>query len=61
MDRKVQHHQHHEKEREHKKQEHKQHEHEQEKSTLPVHPVWLCVIGVALIAAAVLVWTFLLP
>jgi hypothetical protein len=60
MDHKEQHHQHHQKEREEEKKQHKAHERAQGKNRLPVHPLWLCV-GVLLILAAVLVWTFLLP
>jgi cytoskeletal protein RodZ len=60
MDHKEQHHQKHQKEREHEKKEHKQHEHQQEKSALPFHPLWLVVLGVVLVGAALLVWTFVL-
>jgi len=61
MDHKEQHHQQHQKEREHKK--HEQHLHEQaqeSKSSLPVHPKWLFVVGFALIVVALLVWTFII-
>jgi hypothetical protein len=61
MDHHEQHHQHHQKEREHKKQEQKEYERQQEKKLLPVHPAWLLGLGVVLILAAVLIWTFLLP
>ena len=60
MDHKEQHHQHHEKEREREKKEHQAHERAQEKSSLPFHPAWLVALGVGLVLAAVLVWTFLL-
>lgn len=59
MDHKAQHHQHHEKEREHKKKEHAEHERRAAKNLLPVHPLWLFVVGVVLVGVAVLVWTFI--
>lgn len=61
MDHKEQHHQHHEKEREEKKKEKKEHEHQQEKKDfLPFHPAWLVGVGIVLVLAATLVWTFLI-
>ena len=58
MDHKEQHHEHHRHEREEHKKEQKLHEREQEKkSSLPVHPLWLLVVGVVLTLGAVLVWT----
>jgi hypothetical protein len=60
MDHKEEHHQHHRKEREHEKKEKKEYEHQQEKSMLPFHPAWLVALGIALVVAAVLVWTFIL-
>jgi hypothetical protein len=60
MDHQEQHHEHHRKERELEKKEKKEHEHAQEKSALPIHPTWLLVLGIGLILAAVLVWTFVL-
>lgn len=59
MDHKEQHHQHHRAEREEKKKEHKEHERQEEKNALPVHPAWLLALGIALIAVAMLVWTFI--
>jgi hypothetical protein len=61
MDHHEQHHLHHQKEREHKKHEQKEYEHRQEKKLLPVHPAWLLGLGIVLILAAVLIWTFLWP
>jgi Ca2+/H+ antiporter len=58
MDHQEKHHEHHQKEREEKKKEQKQHEHQQEKSTLPFHPAWLVVVGVAAVIAALTIWTF---
>jgi quinol-cytochrome oxidoreductase complex cytochrome b subunit len=60
MDHKEQHHQHHQHEREEKKKEQKEYEHAQEKNLLPFHPAWLFGVGVALVVAALLIWTFLL-
>ena len=57
MDHQDQHHEHHRKEREEKKQEHKEYEHQLEKKLVPFHPAWFAVLGIALIAVAVLVWT----
>jgi cytoskeletal protein RodZ len=62
MDHHEQHHQHHQKEREEKKKHHKEHERQEGKRTpLPIHPKWLLALAVALILAAVLIWTFLIP
>jgi hypothetical protein len=59
MDHKEQHHEHHRHEREEHKKEKKEHEHQQEKkSGLPVHPLWLLVLGIILMLGVVLVWTF---
>jgi quinol-cytochrome oxidoreductase complex cytochrome b subunit len=60
MDHHEQHHLHHQKEREEKKKEQKEYERKQEKNLLPFHPVWLVGLGIVLVVAAVLVWTFLL-
>ena len=60
MDHHEQHHQHHQKEREQEKKEKKAHGHEQEVKGPPIHPAWLFGIGLVLVVAAVLVWTFLL-
>jgi hypothetical protein len=60
MDRKEQHHLKHVKEREHEKKEHHKHEREAEKTWLPFHPAWLCVLGAVLVLAAMLIWTFFL-
>jgi len=58
MDHHQQHHQHHEKEREHKKKLEKEHEHQQEQELRSIHPAWFVAVGVVLIAAVILVWTF---
>lgn len=58
MDHKEQRHEHHEKEREEHKKKQKQHEQEEMKSTLPFHPAWLVVLGIAMVLIAVLIWTF---
>jgi hypothetical protein len=58
MDHKEQRHQHHEKEREERKKKEKMREQEESKSALPFHPAWLVVLGVAMVLAAVLIWTF---
>jgi cytoskeletal protein RodZ len=59
MDHKEQHHQHHEKERE----EHKREERDFEKRELagpwPFRPHWLVVVGIIVILAAVVIWTFI--
>jgi hypothetical protein len=60
MDHKEQHHQKHLKEREHEKKEQKKYEQRQEKDFLPFHPAWLVALGVVLVLATVLIWTFLL-
>ncbi len=61
MDHKEQHHQHHEKQREEKKKEEHRHELQQEKKPgIQVHPLWFAVIGLVLVVAAVLVWTFII-
>jgi quinol-cytochrome oxidoreductase complex cytochrome b subunit len=60
VDHKEQHHQKHVHEREEEKKEQKEHEREDDKSWLPFHPAWLVGIGVVLVVAAVLIWTFLL-
>jgi hypothetical protein len=64
MDHHEQHHQHHKKEREEELRHRKAHEHDHEqgkKVPYPIHPKWLLVLAFALILAAVLVWTFLIP
>lgn len=58
MDHHEQHHQKHEKEREHKKHEQKLHEQAASRKLRSLHPAWFVVIGVVVILAAVLVWTF---
>jgi hypothetical protein len=58
MDHHEQHHLHHEKEREHRKKIQKEHERQQEKNMLPIHPLWLLVIGIVLVLVAVLIWSF---
>jgi hypothetical protein len=61
MNHQERHHEHHRKEREEHKKEQKEHDRKQEKSGLPIHPAWLFGVAVAMILAAVLVWTFLVP
>jgi hypothetical protein len=58
MDHREQHRQHKEKEREDKKKHEKAFEEKSEKGRLPIHPAWIVVVGVALTAIAVYVWTF---
>jgi hypothetical protein len=60
MDHKEEHHLHHRRERELQKKEKKAYEHEQEKNLLPFHPAWLVGLGIVLVIAALLVWTFFL-
>jgi hypothetical protein len=60
MNHQEQHHEHHRKEREEKKKEQKLHEEQEMKSSLPFHPVWLVVVGVVLVAAALAIWTYAL-
>ncbi len=61
MDHKEQHHQKHVKEREEKKKEaklhHEQHEKEAAESS-GLHPAWFAAVGVLLMIAVILVWTF---
>jgi hypothetical protein len=58
MDHKDQHHEQHRKEREEHKKEQKQYEGYEEKQIRTIHPAWFVAIGIVLIAAVVLVWTF---
>lgn len=60
MNHQEEHHEHHRKEREEKKKEQKQHEQQEMKSTLPFYPLWLAVGGAVLVAAALVIWTFVL-
>jgi cytoskeletal protein RodZ len=60
MDHKEQHRQHHQHEREEKKREERAYEEREAKSPWPFKPHWLVVIGVAIVVAAVLIWTFVL-
>ena len=57
MDHKEQHHQHHQKEREHEKKLHKAHEQEEEKKLSSIHPAWFLGAGIVLIGLVVLVWS----
>lgn len=57
MDHHEQQREHHKHEREEKKKEHRAYEEEQEKRALPIHPRWLLVIGIVLVAIVILVWT----
>jgi hypothetical protein len=59
MDHKEQHHQHHLKEREREKKEQKAYETQQEKYLLPIHPKWFFVLGVIMVALALLVWSLI--
>jgi hypothetical protein len=58
MDHHEQHHQHHEKERQERIRHEKERERRQEKQPWIIHPGWLGVVGVVLILAAVLIWSF---
>ncbi len=53
------HHLEHVKEREREYKERLQYERDADKHQLPIHPVWLFVIGTVLVLLAVLVWTLL--
>lgn len=57
MDHQEQHHQHHQKEREHEKALKKEHEHQQEKQLRKIHPAWFLALGILVIFLVVLVWT----
>lgn len=58
MDHKEQHHEHHRHERDEKKKHEREYEDRRDKKLLPVHPLWLLVVGIALIGLALAVWTF---
>jgi hypothetical protein len=58
MDHKEQREFHHKKEREHEKHREKETEREAGKQLRVIHPVWFVVLGVALLVAIVLSWTF---
>jgi hypothetical protein len=60
MDHKDQHHQHHQKEREHEIHKRQEHERAAEKRPRSLHPAWYVVAGVVLALLALLVWTFIL-
>jgi type VI protein secretion system component VasF len=60
MDHHEQHHQHHQKEREKRIEHEKERERQQEKLPTQIHPAWFVAVGVVLIVAVVLVWTFAL-
>ncbi len=60
MDHKQQHHEHHQKEREHEQREWKEHNREFSGKRHGIHPAWYVVVGVLLVGAAVLVWTFII-
>jgi hypothetical protein len=51
-------HQHHQKEREHEKKAEKQREEKEMRQPGTIHPAWLVILGVALIAGVVFVWIF---
>jgi hypothetical protein len=59
MDHKQQHHEHHVKEREHEKRGWKERIRELSGKRHGIHPAWYVVVGVVVIGAAVLVWTFI--
>ena len=58
MDRKQQHHEHKQKEREHEQSQWKEHNRELAGKRRGIHPAWYIMVGVVLVGAAVLVWTF---
>jgi cytoskeletal protein RodZ len=60
MDHQQQHHEHHVKEREHEKKEWKERNRELGGKRHGIHPAWYVVVGVVLVGAAVLVWTFVI-
>jgi hypothetical protein len=59
VDHKEQHHQHHEKEREHEKKLAAEHERAEEKKLRSVHPGWFVGAAVVFVLVAVLIWTLL--
>jgi hypothetical protein len=59
MDHHQQHHQHHEKERHERIKRQEEREREEEKLPRRIHPAWFVALGVLLIAAAILAWSFL--
>lgn len=60
MDRRDQHRQHKEKDREQKKKDDQSYEDEQQKRRLPVNAAWLIVAGILLTALILYAWIFLL-
>jgi hypothetical protein len=60
MDHQQQHHEHHQKEREHEQRGWKEHNRELAGKRHGLHPAWYVVVGVVLIGAATLVWTFVI-
>jgi len=60
MDHKDQHHEHHRAEREREKREKKEHDRAVAGRVPPVRRFWLLGLGIALVIAAVFVWTFVL-
>ncbi|HMF13511.1 MAG TPA: hypothetical protein VKE94_14430 [Gemmataceae bacterium] len=60
MDHKEQHHQQHQKEREREKHREAEREREVMREPRTIHPAWFVAVGVVLVVAAVLVWTFIL-
>ena len=59
MDRQHEHEKHHQEEREHKKDERKQNEHAEERQVRNIHPAWFVMLGVVLVASALMLWTFM--
>lgn len=58
MDHKEQHHEHHRKEREHKIEEHRRRDEKEMEQPRTIHPGWFVALGIILIGAVILVWTF---
>jgi hypothetical protein len=60
MDHKQKHHEHHQKEREQEQKQWKEHNRQLAGKRHTIHPAWYVVVGVVLVGAAVLVWTFVI-
>jgi hypothetical protein len=60
MDHHEKHHEHHRKEREERIEHEKEREREQDKLPVQIHPAWFMALGVVLIVAVILLWTFAL-
>lgn len=57
MDHKQEHHEHHRKERDREVGRKRQHEHQDEKKLRVIHPLWLLVLGIALIILVIVAWS----